>query len=1049
MSELIGILSQPNNLSGLLSQPDNLHGTLSMKGDRGYSAYEVAVQEGFVGTEEEWLDTLGGFSPIATVSKVGNISTLTVTDANGTTTASILDGVSGFSPSVRNAILRCFANVAWANPQSYVYYAELCDVFGGASAIYLDKSSDIVEINHSIQLIATTDPPNLTVTWNSNNTGVAVVNSSGIVTGVGLGSAVITASSGSAIDTCNITVASSVLTGITATYTQTREIYTTDTLNTLISDLVVTAIWSDGTTTIIQSNDYTLSGTLAIGTSTINVSYGVFSTTFNVTVIQAYMTGLTANYIQSKTVYDTDTLNVLISDLVVTAVWSNGTTTTVSSSNYVLSGTFTAGTSIITATYNGFYDTFNVDVTHTLAGISATYVQSGNVYTTDTLNSLKSDLTVYIVWSDGVTTPIQSNDYVLSGTLSVGTSVITVLYGTFSDTFDVVVTQASIVSITAVYNQTKTVYDVDTLDVLVPDLVVTATLSNGVTRTISDDDYTLSGTLSSATSTITVSYEGYSDTFSVSVTHVYVTGITAIYTQTKDVYNTDTLSSLIPDLVVTALLSNGTTRTLQGNDYVLSGTLSIGTSAVTISYEGATTIFNVTVVEKPLYKWDFTKSSVDIIDNNSAELQNGVIRTSTGLNFNNISQAVRLPHAYEADRAIEIDVTEFDIQSGDDRHVRFVMTSDTASTSGVLIWRYNGNPSGWSAYQSGGVGWSNNYNGLTQKNAFANCTIRIEIDNSGISTLYKDGVLIGSSTIHMDTTATDIWIGNIHSTEAGANLYNVTITGIRIYDLSSAPSSIEAVYTQSSNVYSNAMLDDLRKDLVVTATWSGGVTREITGYVLSGTISDGSCIITVSYKGCDDTFTVNVDPMVLLYNWDFTSSTIDTINENEAELLTGLTRTSSGLNFNSPSQSVALPLAYSRGRMIEIDVTDFDIQDTGDHNVRFVMTSATTNGMLIWRWQSTIGWSSYRNAWSSSIYGNLTEKNSFANSTIRMDISSDGFVRLFKNGVFIGDSSREFPDDTRNLWIGNTGSLESGGNLYNVKITGVRIYEPSQSSSNS
>lgn len=36
-----------------------LKGNLGYKGERGYSAYEIAVQNGFVGTEQDWLATLG------------------------------------------------------------------------------------------------------------------------------------------------------------------------------------------------------------------------------------------------------------------------------------------------------------------------------------------------------------------------------------------------------------------------------------------------------------------------------------------------------------------------------------------------------------------------------------------------------------------------------------------------------------------------------------------------------------------------------------------------------------------------------------------------------------------------------------------------------------------------------------------------------------------------------------------------------------------------------------------------------------------------------
>jgi CRISPR/Cas system CSM-associated protein Csm3 (group 7 of RAMP superfamily) len=47
----------------LIGQDANLKGTLGYKGERGYSAYETAVQNGFNGTEEEWLDTLGTLEP--------------------------------------------------------------------------------------------------------------------------------------------------------------------------------------------------------------------------------------------------------------------------------------------------------------------------------------------------------------------------------------------------------------------------------------------------------------------------------------------------------------------------------------------------------------------------------------------------------------------------------------------------------------------------------------------------------------------------------------------------------------------------------------------------------------------------------------------------------------------------------------------------------------------------------------------------------------------------------------------------------------------------
>lgn len=69
--------------------------------------------------------------------------------------------------------------------------------------------------------------------------------------------------------------------------------------------------------------------------------------------------------------------------------------------------------------------------------------------------------------------------------------------------------------------------------------------------------------------------------------------ISAVYTQSGTVYDTDTLDSLKSDLVVTAHMSDSTTQTVTA--YTLSGTLTVGTSTITVSYSGKTTTFTVTV----------------------------------------------------------------------------------------------------------------------------------------------------------------------------------------------------------------------------------------------------------------------------------------------------------------------------------------------------------------------------------------------------------------------------------------------------------------------
>lgn len=72
------------------------------------------------------------------------------------------------------------------------------------------------------------------------------------------------------------------LSSISAVYTQSSTVHSDDNLDVLRDDLVVTAHYDNDTSEIVTS--YTLSGTLEVGTSTITVSYGGKTATFDVSV---------------------------------------------------------------------------------------------------------------------------------------------------------------------------------------------------------------------------------------------------------------------------------------------------------------------------------------------------------------------------------------------------------------------------------------------------------------------------------------------------------------------------------------------------------------------------------------------------------------------------------------------------------------------------------------------------------------------------------------------------------------------------------------------
>ena len=113
--------------------------------------------------------------------------------------------------------------------------------------------------------------------------------------------------------------------------------------------------------------------------------------------------------------------------------------------------------------------------------------------------------------------------------------------------------------------------------------------------------------------------------------------ISCVYTQSKTVYYASSLNKLKSDLIVTAYMSDGTTRTI--TDYELSGTLTVGTSVITVTHGGKVATFSVTVTQPP-YTWRYSASSGKLLSEESyfnnvnidstctEELVNGVLELS-------------------------------------------------------------------------------------------------------------------------------------------------------------------------------------------------------------------------------------------------------------------------------------------------------------------------------------------------------------------------------------------------------------------------------------
>lgn len=151
--------------------------------------------------------------------------------------------------------------------------------------------------------------PGLTVTWQSNNSAVATVSSSGLVTGVGVGAVVISASIGGFLGTSNVTVQTSITLGPssvavtpssavvgigrTVLFTATA---TDSTGNTYPN---AAAVWKSSNTAVVTIDSTGLATGITAGTATITGSAFGGSGTAQITVQVLHLTAVTAGDLHS------------------------------------------------------------------------------------------------------------------------------------------------------------------------------------------------------------------------------------------------------------------------------------------------------------------------------------------------------------------------------------------------------------------------------------------------------------------------------------------------------------------------------------------------------------------------------------------------------------------------------------------------------------------------------------------------------------------------------------------------------------------------------
>ena len=238
--------------------------------------------------------------------------------------------------------------------------------------------------------------------------------------------------------------------------------------------------------------------------------------------------------------------------------------------------------------------------------------------------------------------------------------------------------------------------------------------------------------------------------------------ISAVYTQSGTVYDTDTLDSLRDDLVVTAHYDDSSSSVVA--NYTLSGTLSVGTSAVTVSYGGKTTTFSVTVTEYPSYSITYNLTNVTS-SNTATKVAQGGSYTTT-LSYDDTQYVMPLPTITMGGVDVTSNYYDSDTRTVTINEVtgNLVITAATATISEITFNSY-GVPTTATrhVYSDGGtnsIGQPSPYGYDACRMApvrFATDTvIRVTFTNETTGTLNKGNIFLGSFDPFYESTTTEL-----------------------------------------------------------------------------------------------------------------------------------------------------------------------------------------------------------------------------------------------------------------------------------------------------
>lgn len=417
------------------------------------------------------LQAMGSFSDGSTRDLTASVTW----NSADTTTASVSAAgvVTGGATGV--TIVTAHSGNFSASTQITVTSANVCAT---PVSIAVTPANPTVPVNTTQQMVATGTNSDLStcditdlVTWSSSTIANATVSASGLVKGVAAGSLTVTATLGSVTGSTSVSVTAPSITSISVTPDDMTlaigvgEQYTASAIYSdgSIQDLVTGVTWTSSNSSVATVDSNGLATTLGAGTTTITATVGSFTDASVITVVAAHLQTITltptnvtmaAGTQQQFTAvgnFDDGSTQVLISALwsssssSVLAIDQNGLALAVgpgSSTVSVTSGTVSASTSVTVSTAT----LVSLAIAPANSSMPDDATRQFSATGTFSDNSTQ-DMTQSVLWSSATPTVATITNLGLVSSLSTGSTTITAMLGSVSNSTTLTVSNVTLVSI--------------------------------------------------------------------------------------------------------------------------------------------------------------------------------------------------------------------------------------------------------------------------------------------------------------------------------------------------------------------------------------------------------------------------------------------------------------------------------------------------------------------------------------------------------------------------------------------------------------------------